>query len=69
MAGVRIHRTLALILLLTTGAARAQDPQTPPELYDRPTLVVDPGMHTALIWSASADHDGRWAITGHTTRR
>jgi WD40 repeat protein len=27
-------------------------------------LVVDPGMHTAKISNASADKDGRWAVTG-----
>ncbi len=27
-------------------------------------LAVDPGMHTAAIRSASADRDGRWAVTG-----
>ena len=60
---------LVLILLLWTGAARAETPQIPPDLYDRPVLVVDPGMHTAAIRSASADRDGRWAVTARTTRR
>ena len=64
MAGVRFYHPLALILLLWTGAARAEDPQNPPQLYDRPVLVVDPGTHTAAITSASADRDGRWAVTG-----
>ena len=27
-------------------------------------LVIDPGMHTAEIRRASADRDGRWAVTG-----
>ena len=64
MAGVRFYRPLALILLLWTGATRAENPQNPPQLYDRPVLAVDPGTHTATITSASADHDGRWAVTG-----
>ena len=63
MAGVRFYYPLALILLLWTSAARAENPQTP-QLYDRPVLVVDPGTHTAPIKGASADHDGRWAVTG-----
>jgi WD40 repeat protein len=64
MAGVRFYHPLALILLLATGAARAEDQQNPPDLYDRPVLAVDPGTHMAAINSASADRDGRWAVTG-----
>jgi uncharacterized caspase-like protein/WD40 repeat protein len=64
MGGVRFYHPLALILLLWTGAARAEDPQNPPQLYDRPVLAVDPGTHTAAIKAASADLDGRWAVTG-----
>jgi WD40 repeat protein len=64
MAGVRFYHPLALILLLWTGAARAEDPQHSLSVYDRPVLVVDPGTHTDLIWNASADLDGRWAVTG-----
>jgi hypothetical protein len=33
-------------------------------LYDRPVLIVDPGMHTAPIRRAAADAEGRWAVTG-----
>jgi WD40 repeat protein len=64
VAGVRFYRPLALILLLWAGAARAEEQQNLPQLYDRPVLVVDPGTHTATIRSASADRDGRWAVTG-----
>src|SRR5437588_405264 len=66
MAVLRVCLTLLLTLLLGSAGARAADPQTdaPPGLYDRPVLVVDPGMHTARIWRASADEDGRWAVTG-----
>jgi hypothetical protein len=64
VAGVRFYRALVLILLLWAGAARAESPQTPPQLYDRPVLTVDPGTHTATIRSVSADRDGRWAVTG-----
>jgi len=64
VASVRFYRALILILLLWTGAARAENPQTLPQLYDRPVLAVDPGTHTSAIKSASADRDGRWAVTG-----
>jgi WD40 repeat protein len=64
MAGVRSYHSIALILFLWTGVVRADNPQNPPGLYDRPVLVVDPGTHTSAIRSASADRDGRWAVTG-----
>jgi WD40 repeat protein len=66
MAVLRVCLTLLLTLLLGSAGARAADPQTdvPPGLFDRPVLVVDPSMHTAAIWRASADKDGRWAVTG-----
>src|ERR1700730_330083 len=66
MAVLRVCFTLLLTLLLGFTGAGAADPQTaaPPGLYDRPVLVVDPGMHTAMINRASADKDGRWAVTG-----
>jgi WD40 repeat protein len=63
VAGVRFYRPLTLILLLWTGAARAEDPKNPPQLYDRPVLVVDTGMHTNR-YRGSADREGRWAVTG-----
>jgi WD40 repeat protein len=64
VAGVCFYYPHALILLLWAGAACAENPQNPPQLYDRPVLAVDPGMHTATIKGASADRDGRWAVTG-----
>ena len=45
MAVVRFYHPFALILLLWTDVAHADDPQHPPQLYDRPALVVDPGTH------------------------
>ena len=45
-------------------AGGAPIPIVPSGLYDRPVLVVDLGTHTASIRSASADRDGRWAVTG-----
>jgi WD40 repeat protein len=66
MAVLRVH--LALLLTLWLGAAAAQAQGTAAAqsagLFDRPVLVVDPGMHTAMIRRASADRDGRWVVTG-----
>lgn len=64
MAGVRFYLALALILMLWTRAATAENPQNLPQLYDRPELVVDAGMHMNTISGASADRDGHWAVTG-----
>jgi WD40 repeat protein len=66
MAVLRVCLTFLLTLLLRLDGAGAADPQpaAPPGLFDRPVLVVDPGMHTAPIRSASADKDGNWAVTG-----
>jgi dipeptidyl aminopeptidase/acylaminoacyl peptidase len=66
MAVLRVCLTLLLTLLLGPAGGRAADPQTdaPPGLFDRPVLIVDPGMHMAMIKRASADMDGRWAVTG-----
>ena len=65
MAVLRVCLAVALILLGGGFGARAEDaPATPNGLYDRPVLVVDPGMHTAEIRRAAADRDGRWAVTG-----
>ncbi|WP_395455737.1 caspase family protein [Azospirillum melinis] len=51
----------ALLLALLPVLARAQGDAA---LYDRPTLVVDPGQHTAMINRASADANGRFVVTG-----
>jgi WD40 repeat protein len=66
MAFVRQGCALALSLTLWAVAALAEDqaPAAPTGLYDRPVLVVDPGMHNAVIWRAAADQEGRWAVTG-----
>jgi WD40 repeat protein len=66
MAVLRVCLALLLTLLLGAAGAGAADPQTaaPVGLFDRPVLVVDPGMHTAIIRRASADKDGHWAVTG-----
>ncbi len=66
MAGFRQGLALALSLTLWAAAARGGGAAAaaPAGLYDRPVLVVDPGMHTAMIRRAAADRDGRWAVTG-----
>ncbi len=65
MGGFRQGCALVLSLTLWAAAATAAE-QKPAEaaLYDRPVLVVDPGMHTAIIKRADADGAGRWAVTG-----
>jgi WD40 repeat protein len=65
MAFVRQGCALALSLTLWAVAALPQG-QAPAiaGLYDRPVLVVDPGMHNARIRRAASDQEGRWAVTG-----
>ena len=58
MAVLRVCLAVALILL---GARRRRAGGGARErhgLYDRPVLVVDPGMHTAMIKRAAADRTG-----------
>lgn len=33
-------------------------------IYDRPTLVIDPGKHTAIVRSMDVDTAGLWLVTG-----
>jgi WD40 repeat protein len=64
MAFVRQGCALALSLALSAAAAvAAERPPAAPALYDRPVLVIDPGMHTGIIWRAATDRDGNWAVT------
>ena len=53
---------LALLSAVLIVPAVAQD------LFDRPVLAVDPGMHPAPIKSLAVDRDGRFAITGGADR-
>src|SRR5215203_3182592 len=60
--GRTIARLLALLpalllIVLANPAAMAQ-------LHEQPTLVVDPGMHTAPIIDVGVDAAGRLAVTG-----
>jgi WD40 repeat protein len=49
---------LPLLVIFTCSLAAAQS------LYERPVLVVDPGMHTAPIRSLAGDATGRLVATG-----
>jgi WD40 repeat protein len=62
MAVFRVCLAVALTLLVDVTGARAAE--APAGLLDRPVLVVDAGMHTAMIRRAAVDKDGRWAVTG-----
>ncbi len=55
-------------LVLAPAFAADQGPNARTDLYDRPVLAVDPGMHTATIWAQAADEKGRYAVTGGADR-
>jgi WD40 repeat protein len=75
MAQVWRHRraiaaALSALAALICAPALAQDqgPKKGTDLYDRPVLAVDPGMHTAKIQSLAVDAGGRFAVTGSDDR-
>jgi WD40 repeat protein len=78
MAQVWRHRraiaaAASALAALFFGPALAQDqgPKNGTDLYDRPVLAVDPGVHTARLRSLAVDAGGRFAVTGsddHTVR-
>ena len=75
MAQVQRHRRaiaaglLALVAFVFVPAlAQDKGPNAGTDLYDRPVLVVDPGMHTAKVWSQAVDRDGKYAVTGGADR-
>jgi WD40 repeat protein len=51
------------VLLLLTAPALGQETATT-SLFERPVLVLDPGMHTAAIRRAAVDAAGRHTVTG-----
>ncbi len=51
----------AALALFGVAGARAQDTSA---LYDQPVLVIDPGMHTAVIKSTDTDLAGQFAVNG-----
>jgi hypothetical protein len=66
VAYLRLGFAIAISLsLFAAPALAAGELSAPtPAFYDRPVLVIDPGMHTNTIMSAAADVEGRWAVTG-----
>jgi WD40 repeat protein len=75
MAQVQRHRraiAAALLGLIAVAWAPAlaedQGSKDGTDLYDRPTLAVDPGMHTAAIWSLAVDAKAQYAATGSADR-
>ena len=75
MARIRRHRrTLAAAfvalagLLLAPAFAEDRGPNPAQDLYDRPVLAVDPGMHTGTIQAQAIDAEGRYAVTGGQDR-
>ena len=51
--------------MLLAAPALAQEP---PGLFERPVLVLDPGLHTAPIIRADVDRGGSYAVTGSHDR-
>ena len=75
MAQVHRHRgaiaaALFGLVALAFGSSLAQDqgPNAGTDLYDHPTLAIDPGMHTAEIRAQAVDAEGRFAVTGGDDR-
>ena len=75
MAQVQQHRraiaaALFGLVALAFAPALAQDqgPKLATDLYDRPVLAIDPGMHTAAIRAQAVDAEGRYAVTGGDDR-
>jgi WD40 repeat protein len=55
-------------LVFAPALAQDQGGKDGTDLYDRPTLAIDPGMHTAKIDSQAVDAAGRFAVTGSDDR-
>ena len=55
-------------LVLTPAFAEDQGPNAGTDLYDRPVLAVDPGMHTATLKAQAVDAEGQYAVTGGDDR-
>jgi PDZ domain/WD domain, G-beta repeat len=74
MAQIRRHRRAIAALLglaaLTFAPAlsQAQGSKDGTDLYDRPLLAIDTGMHTAGIEAQAVDAGGRFAVTGSDDR-
>jgi hypothetical protein len=75
VAQVQRHRRAIAAALFGLAAlasapalAEGQGPNAGTDLYDRPVLAIDPGMHTAKIWAQAVDSAGRYAVTGGADR-
>jgi WD40 repeat protein len=74
MARISRHRralvaaALATLAGLALAPATAEDESPRTDLYDRPVLAVDPGMHVGAVRSQAVDADGRFAVTGGSDR-
>ena len=55
-------------LFLAPAFGEDQGPNAGTDLYDPPTLAIDPGMHTAVIRAQAVDAEGRFAVTGGADR-
>jgi WD40 repeat protein len=55
-------------VIFAPALAQDQGPKNGTDLYERPVLTVDPGMHTAKIQSLAVDAGGRFAVTGSDDR-
>ena len=70
----RHRRAIAAAFVALAGAflaaalAEDQGPNVGTDLYDRPVLAVDPGMHTGTIRAQAVDAEGRYAVTGAADR-
>jgi WD40 repeat protein len=65
-----IAAALSALAAVISAPTLAQDqgPKNGTDLYERPVLAVDPGMHTAKIQSLAVDAGGRFAVTGSDNR-
>jgi WD40 repeat protein len=64
MARFRQGYAFLLSLLWVAAVQAAEQSSAETGLYNRPVLVVDPGMHTDIIKRAALNGDGRLAVTG-----
>jgi hypothetical protein len=55
-------------LAFAQALAQDQGSKDGTDLYDRPVLAIDPGMHTASIQAQAVDAAGRYAVTGSVDR-
>jgi hypothetical protein len=58
--GRRLEGFLALLAVVLSAAP----PTAQAQLYDQPLLVIEPGMHTAVIRTVGVDAAGKLGVTG-----